>query len=214
LKLCRCCESGFASLATTHVWPFWTSNCLSMAPRPFSAVDRLLRFAVNIIAGSPKSVKRDTKPVNRVGALSGETENSGERAPKRTRRSIHNDSPRPERENRIIWKCRQVLGISCGSEGSRRCQATGRWCSEGNNLAPQVGFEHTIPRVNRRFGLGSALIERKRFRRPTGFAGLRLRGPLARRADYVPRNLLDTTLLAQGRAGPAPTPRLLPAPAT
>ena len=44
-------------------------------------------------------------------------------------------------------------------------------------LAPQVGFEHTIPRVNR-FGLGSAGIEQKRFRRPTGFAGLRLSGPL------------------------------------
>jgi hypothetical protein len=79
-------------------------------------------------------------------------------------------------------------------------------------LAPQVGFELTIPRVNR-FGLGSAVIERERFRRPTGFAGLRLRGPLARRADYAPRNLLRTTLLAQGRACPAPTCRPVRGPA-
>ncbi len=67
-------------------------------------------------------MNRDTKRVNRVEALQGETENSGERVPQRAYASFHAYSPRPEGENRIAWKCMQELGMSCGGEHGRLCQ--------------------------------------------------------------------------------------------
>ena len=57
--------------------------------------------------------------------------------PQRPHPSIYNDSPRPEMENGIVWKCMQEWGISCEAEGDRWRQLTGSWSSEGNNLAPQ-----------------------------------------------------------------------------
>ena len=126
---------------TIHLAVDWHHNESPLGGR--SAVDCLLKsarapFAVNIRRSS-KPAHRDDNRVNRVAALSGETENSGERVPQTTHRSLHHDSPRPEMENRIVWKYMQVLGISCEAEGDRCCQPTGRWCSEGNNLAPQIG---------------------------------------------------------------------------
>jgi len=55
---------------------------------------------------------RDDDGVNRAWAFSRETEKSGAGAPQGTHRADHNGSPKPERENRIVWKCMADLGIS------------------------------------------------------------------------------------------------------
>ena len=80
-------------------------------------------------------------------AFSGETENSGERVPKRGIGSNHAASPQQETENRIVWNRMQELGISCGGAQDGWRQPTGRWRSEGQNLAPQVGLEPTTLRL-------------------------------------------------------------------
>jgi hypothetical protein len=60
-----------------------------------------------------------------VWAFSRETEKSGEGAPQGTHRANHNDSPKPERENRIVWKCMAELGISGGvTAGAERPMAS------------------------------------------------------------------------------------------
>ena len=137
------CRSSVGMPKTIHLALDWHHNESPLGGR--SAVDCLLKsarapFAVNIRREFEKC-KRDKKRVNRVEALSGETENSGERVPQRAHRRFHADSPRQEGENRILWKYRQVLGISCGGAQDGWCQPTGRWRSEGQNLAHQVGFE-------------------------------------------------------------------------
>ena len=92
---------------------------------------------------SSKSVNREARRVNREWAFSGETEKSGGGVPPRTHRANHNDSPRPEGENRIVRKLWQW--------DIWRPVAARTWCPPGsgggNNLAPQVGFEPTTLRL-------------------------------------------------------------------
>jgi len=62
--------------------------------------------------------------------------------PQRTHRANHNDSPRPDGENRIVRKCMAELGISgeglWQTQEGRWRQQQGRLGSERNSLAPQV----------------------------------------------------------------------------
>ena len=102
-------KSSVGMPKTIHLAVDWHHNESPLGGR--SAVDCLLKsarapFAVNIRREFEKC-KRDTKRVNRVAALSGETENSGERVPQRANGSNHPDSPGQETENRIVWKCMQ-----------------------------------------------------------------------------------------------------------
>ena len=101
-------RSSVGTPKTNHLAVDWHHNESPLGGR--SAVDCLLKsarapFAVNIRREFEKC-KRDRERVNRVAALSGETENSGERVPQRDNGSLHGDSPRPVREN-SVWKCMQ-----------------------------------------------------------------------------------------------------------
>ena len=91
-----------------------------------------------------------------MSALSGETENLGERAAERVQRTIHNDSPQPDAENRIVRKCLQELGIFGGVEEGGWRQLQGSRLSYGNSLAPQVGLEPTTLRLT-----GERLLARR-----------------------------------------------------
>jgi hypothetical protein len=80
------CRSSVGMPKTIHPAVDWHHNESPLGGR--SAVDCFLKsarapFAVNIRREFEKC-KRDTKRVNRVAALSGETENSGEEVPRNT----------------------------------------------------------------------------------------------------------------------------------
>jgi hypothetical protein len=101
-------RTGSVAGNTSRICDLWASRTLAVNQDPIS-----------------KSLDRDAKRVNRVEALSGETENSGEGVPQRTQRSIQNDSPRQNEESGIVWKCMKKLGISGEAGGDRWRQPTG-----------------------------------------------------------------------------------------
>ena len=105
-------------------------------------------FAVNIRREFEKC-KRDTKRVNRVAALSGETENSGERVPQRAHGSNHADSPRQVTEQNHL-EMYAVIGVIL-QKSARRMVSTNRALAFGRTEFGSPGRIRTYnPSVNSR----------------------------------------------------------------